>query len=279
MSNALQAALKTTIGMDVCIVMDTTSSMTKWLKMCKEQAAKLGPTIKKKIEENNAGRTCEVKVGFVSCKDFNRSRVPEEGHLASHPLDANGDAVQATINSVSPSGGGGDWCEDVAGALDVAANPMMGWARQNRLVIHFLDAPPHGKEYHDLGPENDHHMDVGDGLTQTLREMARQRICYSVVQCVDDQTKIHLSKYVRLADAVYTEEARALVGRPGKTPKFNASEVQHDNYQQLFAIVVDSCVMSVDPTRQSALMASAMGLAKSKNPTLSQIPEGPPSDD
>lgn len=252
--------------------MDTTGSMSKWLEVSKNHASKLVPAIQKEMQKANPGRECQVKIGFVSCKDFNRGKVADDGHLDSHPLDANSDTVQEAIRHCHATGGG-DFCEDVAGALETAQGPMMGWSRSNKLVVHFLDAPPHGREYHDLGPESDHHLDIGTGLTQTLREMARQRISYTVVQCVEDASRTHLSKYLSVVANVYAEEAGAMQGRPGKLPKFTAVEVQHDNYQQWFAIVIGSCMMSVDPTHKSSVLKAGVELARSKNPTLATIAE------
>ena len=262
-SSALAVALQKSVGMDLCIVMDTTGSMSKWLEVSKRHAAEVGPAIKKEMEKANDGRACEVKLGFVSCKDFNRSRVADDGHLESHPLDANSETVQACIRKCRATGGG-DFCEDVAGALDAAQSPMMGWARRNKLVIHFLDAPPHGREYHDLGAQADHHLDVGDGLTQTLRKMAQQRISYTVVQCVDDASKTHLSKFIGVAAAVYEEEAKAMASQPGKQPKFTAVEVSHSNYQQWFALVIGSSMLSMDPTHRSLVLKAGVDLASSK---------------
>ena len=262
-SSALAVALQKSIGMDLCIVMDTTGSMSNWLDVCKHHAAEVGPAIKRCMEKANAGRSCEVKLGFVSCKDFNDSGVADKGHLESHPLDANSETVQACISKCRATGGG-DICEDVTGALDAAQSPMMGWSRRNKLVIHFVDAPPHGREYHDLGEKADHHLDVGDGLTQTLRKMARQRMSYTVVQCVNDSSKTHLTKFISKAAAVFEEEADAMASQPGKQPKFTAVEVSHSNYQQWFALVIDSCMLSMNPAHKSSVLKAGVDLASSK---------------
>jgi len=80
--------------------------------------------------------------------------------------------------------GGGDTCEDVAGALKVASGAQMGWSRSNRCVIHFLDAPPHGSSYHDLGAGGDNHLGVGEGLTETLRCGPQARLWALLVEAV-----------------------------------------------------------------------------------------------
>ncbi len=181
-------------------------------------------------------------------------------HLATEPLDTNVDKLETLIASLTPSGGG-DYCEDVAGALDAAIDDVMGWNKRtaHKLVIHFLDAPPHGKEFHDLGKSADNHLDEETNLSDTLRKMAQNRVSYTVVQCVEDQSKVHLLKFVHAAHAIYASEVRKMKGHPGKLPQFVPVEVSHENYQQWFAIVLESTVKSVDssiPTR-TALMGPA----------------------
>ena len=49
--------------------------------------------------------------------------------------------------------GGGDIHENVLWGMDKCINEM-SWSRMSKLVIHILDAPPHGRQFGDYGDED-----------------------------------------------------------------------------------------------------------------------------
>ena len=256
-------------AVEVCIVMDTTGSMAGWIEKAKEGVKRVAERILEDVRKKFPSAT--VKFGFVSYKDFDDS-----GHLATHVLDSNFAKLEEMIATLRPSGGG-DFCEDVAGALDAAVDDVMGWGARHKIVIHFLDAPPHGRDYHDLGSRGDDHLDVGTGLSDTLRRMAQNRISYTVVQCVENESKVHLVKFIQAAHAIYASEVQKMKTKTGKLPQFVPVEVSHDNHQQWFAIVLESTVKTVDssiPSRTSVLgPAAARSSTKTGLPPIVEVSE------
>ena len=55
-----------------------------------------------------------------------------------------------------------------------------------------------------------------------------------------------------------------MASQPGKQPKFTAVEVSHRNYQQWFALVIDSCMVSMNPKHMSSVLKAGVDLASSK---------------
>ena len=58
--------------------------------------------------------------------------------------------------------------EDVYGALEAARG--LNWAQAgHKILVHVLDAPPHGSAFHDLSPDEDKSFDVSTPLLETIR--------------------------------------------------------------------------------------------------------------
>ena len=84
------------------------------------------------------------QVAFIGYKDFD-----EPGHLLSCPFGSMAD-VRSLLASLEASGGG-DIAEDVGGGLQLADG--LAWSAPLKVLVHFLDAPPHGEEHHELDKE------------------------------------------------------------------------------------------------------------------------------
>jgi hypothetical protein len=55
-------------------------------------------------------------------------------------------AFSTFLDNVAVSGGGGDWAEDIAGALKLACG--LPWSSATRLIFHIADMPCHGLKFH-----------------------------------------------------------------------------------------------------------------------------------
>jgi hypothetical protein len=245
-----------TVGCDVCIVMDTTGG-PRWLNEAKSHVNSLGPEIHEELAKLNPGREVVVNLGFVSQKDFGRTgpSAPDAGHLQFEALTDDCAKLVETIRSVTASGGS-DLCEDVAGALSLASGMRMGWSKSNKCIIHFLDAPPHGKEYHNLGTSGDNHLEIGTGLTDTLRGMAQYGIHYTMVQCVfADDPK--LDKFAKVCERVYAENAAAMEGQAGIIPKFTPLSIDPTDHKRFFELVIASTMRTMNPSTPSKIFDKA----------------------
>ena len=63
------------------------------------------------------------------------------------------------------------------GALEAARG--LNWAQAgHEILVHVLDAPPHGSAFHDLYPNEDKSFDVSTPLLETIRSFAADNIYY-----------------------------------------------------------------------------------------------------
>ncbi len=245
--------------------------MSGWLTQAKAQVDKIGEAIAEELAKMKPGREVKVNVGFVSQKDFDASHKPDAGHLDFQSLTDDCAPLTAMIKEVKASGGG-DTCEDVHGALKLASSMRMAWSRSNRIIIHFLDAPPHGESYHDLGAGSDHHYKTTDNkLTDTLRYMARERMHYTMVQCVTEGAHT-LDKFAKVCEKVYSENAAAQGGQAGIIPKFTPLNIKTSDHKQFFELVIASSMRSMNPAMPSKTFDQCNSDAVAR---LASIPEDP----
>jgi len=135
---ALSVIVKHQKGIDVLFMMDCTGSMSSWIKISQEKIVDIGDEMKKQFPNFN------MRVAFIAYRDFG------DGAKQLEKRDFNQDlkAVQTFISSMVATGGG-DGPEDIAGGLENALK--LSWESNTKLLIHFADAPPHGKgKYHEM---------------------------------------------------------------------------------------------------------------------------------
>ena len=232
----LHAASCSKVQADIGIVMDTTGSMRGWLNQAKDTVWPVANAVQLQLQAMKPRAEVAVRAAVVSYKDFG-----DAGHLQKQDFTLEGSEIVKLLEKVSATGGG-DTCEDVAGAL--AAAEALNWQSSNRVVVHFLDAPPHGRQYHDLGARGDHHTDVGPGLSETLRKLALNRISYTLVQCVKPGDS-SLNKYVREGERVYASAIDELRQIPGPLPKFTPLKIDHSNHRDFYEVLLTSTMRSV----------------------------------
>ena len=121
-------------AVDVCFVVDCTSSMQIWIAAVKERVLDIVSAVKR---ENDCG---EVRVAFVGYRDYFDA---ERFVLVDFTTDVG--KFRADIAHVSAVGGG-DIPEDMAGGLWQAS--QLSWRARTRSLIVIADAPCHGREYH-----------------------------------------------------------------------------------------------------------------------------------
>ena len=124
------------ITVDVVIVLDCTASMQEWIDAARNTA----------LESFQALQTIHpdatFRLGAVCYRDFG----DQEQHIII-PLSTEWNIVQDRLKTIHALGGN-DEAEDVAGALHHAIN--MSWDATIKMILMVTDAPPHGKEYHDI---------------------------------------------------------------------------------------------------------------------------------
>ena len=112
------------------------------------------------------------------------------------------------------------------GALEAARG--LNWAQAgHKILVHVLDAPPHGSAFHDLSPDEDKSFDVSTPLLETIRSFAADNIYYVMLRCGSMESIHNTSKFASLCDLKYSEEANRMreMGAAGRLPSFKGVEL------------------------------------------------------
>ena len=134
-SEELDIVKKFTI--DILILMDITGSMGSYLS----EAKTFLKNLVKDLISSFIGLT--VRLSFIGYRDFDRNLKEEE--YVNIDFTENHEFIKNSISDCQATGGG-DTCEDVAGALEKGLNK--NWNSKARYAILVCDAPAHGKKYH-----------------------------------------------------------------------------------------------------------------------------------
>ncbi len=122
-------------GLEVCIVMDHTGSMTSVIGATKRQAKSVISKLRRYIPG--------FRAGLVTYDDRAMARCT---------LTSNGKLLLRAFNKVAAAGGG-DWEEGVDKGIALALKQTVtGWSRRAlRMIVVMGDAPPHGSDVPVLG--------------------------------------------------------------------------------------------------------------------------------
>ena len=146
-------------AVDVCFVVDCTSSMALWIAAVKDKVMDVVAQVKR---ENDVG---DVRVAFVGYRDY----FDAERFVA---VDFTQDvaAFRSEVQHIAAMGGG-DIPEDMAGGLHRAM--QLSWKARTRSLILIADAPCHGREFHNF-EEDARNADVTDAY-EPATELAALR--------------------------------------------------------------------------------------------------------
>lgn len=133
---------------DILIILDTTNSMEKYLKIIKKELKSIIERIKEECP------LAIVYTGFIGYKDFCDLELGDE--YIDIDFKLNIDEICNKIKDIEADGGG-DIPEDIAGAFELAL--IKSWGLGSKLAILITDSPCHGIEYHDLGRKKDNYPD------------------------------------------------------------------------------------------------------------------------
>ncbi len=167
---------------EVCFVLDTTSSMTGLIEGAKQKIWSIANQFV------SAKPAPELKFGLVAFRDRG-----DEYVVRSHPLSDDIDSIYAKLREFRAEGGG-DTPESVNEGLEAAVREMP-WSQDGRVLkIIFLvgDAPPH--------------MDYKDGpkYPDICREALRRGIIINTVQCgADADTRKYWTEIAKLGEGEY----------------------------------------------------------------------------
>ena len=176
-------------GLDLCLIMDATVSMKKFIEQCQQ-------TLLKIFDEAQKISGGVVRVAFIAYRDHGLKNQFEWMDFKSNGAEL--EELRSCIAAVKAStiilaGGDVDPPEDVAGAFEHVKS--FSWKSNTRLIFHVADAPCHGNKYHDCRwtdnfPGGDPKFDP----EEAIRYFARDRIDYYFLR-LDDYTDIMCKKF------------------------------------------------------------------------------------
>ena len=227
----------TSVSLDVCIAMDTTSSMKPYLDHAKRSAESFFEIVRGVLKEDG-GSSPTFRFAFISYKDRDfLDKNLQHGHLQYCDFTTDSSVAVEKLAGIHAVGGG-DIAEDVGDALEKAS--ALEWKGDFRVLIHFLDAPPHGSANHDLDERYDARLEDLTDIASLVRSLASNRIDYVMVRCGGDAEQKYTEKFARLCEATYKDarqsfmEQRAL----GHLPRFKSFLLDTSDASQFLDVLL-----------------------------------------
>ena len=188
---------------DVCFLMDATGSMGSWIKQTKENIIQIIDQMKTETPNQ------VIRLAITAYRDYTDSQL-----LETFPFSTDYEEFKDFVGKISATGGG-DAAEDIFSGIDDALK--LDWKSDGKLLIHFADAPCHGKKYHtsyysDSFADVDHKFELT--AEKLFEKMIKMEIDYSFMKITDD-TNIMIEEFRKL----YDEGNRMIVVKEAKLPK------------------------------------------------------------
>ncbi|CAG8481464.1 10361_t:CDS:1 [Scutellospora calospora] len=139
--------IKESMNVDLCFVLDCTSSMSCYIKAAKMHIL----SVIDYVNRNNSN--IKLWIGFCGYRDHGDGC----GRLQIFDFTSSHKKFQNYLSNKVIANGGNDFPEDVLGGL-YAATTRMTWSNATRILIHIGDAPPHGRRFtnfDDIYPNGD----------------------------------------------------------------------------------------------------------------------------
>jgi len=179
-------------GVDLCIMLDCTGSMSTYIQMSKDKIQDIMANVKESYPKS------EIRVAIVAYRD-----IEDKNRHEMLPFTESSEKAKTFLKGLRAEGGG-DAPEDVNGAFQIALYKIT-WQNPVRLLVHIADAPCHGKEFHncyDNHPKG-HQSDASwDKIFKSLVEL---RLDYLFLKILD-MTDQMFTKFKKMAIKQGSEE-------------------------------------------------------------------------
>ena len=156
------------IRLDILLIVDTTSSMEKYLINFKYQFNEMIKNINKNCPE------ALIYVGLIGYKDIKDKELGDDYIDIDFTVDY--DVITRQIDGFEPDGGN-DIPEDIVGAFELSLNK--NWSGEVKIAFLITDSPCHGKKYHNLDQNQEDEKDDyinGDPDGKNIEDMIGQFI-------------------------------------------------------------------------------------------------------
>lgn len=214
--------------------------MHPYLEEVKRKFTSLFTDIPSEVRKLKPNVELTMRVSFVGYKD-----VEDDGHLAICPFSSDAASLKTVLEGLQAKGGG-DYPEDVAGALEAATR--LEWTSEYKVLILVLDAPPHGSEYHDLRQKDDSQFSNAPPTIKFVEGLAKDRVDFIMVRC-GGQNNLFTSKFASLCEYTYNQVWSKEVKKTtvGRIPFFKSLELDQSELivSQFLRLVVASSTSSI----------------------------------
>ncbi|KAI1204806.1 kinase-like domain-containing protein [Annulohypoxylon truncatum] len=172
-------------SVELLFLIDTTGSMKPYIDAARKQVRDIVAEAQKAFLEEAL-----LRVAVVGYKDH--ADIPNIQFLDFTPDTVRVKQFLDTL--VAATGGGGDSAEDVLGGIRQATNAS--WSQEARCIVHIADAPPHGRNLHDMtGSGRDCYIEPGSEphrLTYEplLNQLVRLNINYALLRISRDTDRM-----------------------------------------------------------------------------------------
>lgn len=164
---------------DICFICDITGTMDKFIAVIKK-------TLRDFVSGMHATINTDPRVAFIGFRDKDDDKQIEFKDFTTNPKE-----LVEFIRKVRCSGGG-DVCEDLVAPLKYALN--LDWRSDLIYVYLLVEAPAHGKSYHDDAATDDYLDDDKDKLLEKLVYHYRKSKINLVVLKCSNQVDLTISK-------------------------------------------------------------------------------------
>lgn len=188
-----------TYKIDLCILMDCTTSMDTHIRQCKKKITEILEAVRVKFPKTT------IRFAFVGYRDF-----CDEEQFTICSFTENALAVREHLKGVKAQGGG-DIAEDVHGGLEKVLE--QNWTSTNKVLIHFADSPAHGSYYNnyshnqaDFISNNDPNGERGTTLMKQLNQKNIQYVFCKLNDTTDLMIRRFKSMYNSFELSLVVEE-------------------------------------------------------------------------
>ncbi len=147
--------LKDAESVDICFLVDCTSSMDPYIDQVKTI---INSAL---IKLKSVYKNIKLRFSFIGYRDYDKKGNDLPNRILTSSFTSDIAQFEKFVTDIKPTGGG-DGCEDVFGGLEQV--PKLEWKNKSRVLLHICDAPCHGSKFHDLNISDDHPKGDPKGL-------------------------------------------------------------------------------------------------------------------
>jgi len=182
---------------DLVFLLDSTASMNCYSKDINKTILKIIYDLEKNLTKFFFEEIDILKVGIVTYKDHEDE---EKTYLTNIETDLTSDIknIKNIITNIQYIGGK-DEPEAVLDGLNAVVNDITWREKSTKFLVHILDAPCHGKQYHDLEGDKIENCPKNLIFEEVLGNLRKKGINYFVIK-INDTIDIMIQEFKKIID-------------------------------------------------------------------------------